>query len=64
MTYQDSLDAERYYGEQIGLKRGLEQGRVSTLAGLVRDGLLDAAIAAERAGVSEESMRELAASMP
>ena len=48
-------------GLERGLQQGLEQGRLNSLFELVRDGMLDVAFAAERAGMGVEEFTERAA---
>ena len=44
-------------GREEGLREGLREGTIRAIASLVRDGLLDISIAAERAGVTEDEIR-------
>jgi predicted transposase YdaD len=44
-------------GREEGLREGLREGTIRAIASLVRDGLLDVAVAAERAGVTEDEIR-------
>jgi hypothetical protein len=43
-------------GREEGLREGLREGTIRAIASLVRDGLLDVAVAAERAGVTEDEI--------
>ena len=44
-----------------GMKKGRQEGRWTTFAELVREGVLTLKEAAKKAGMSEESFRKLAA---
>lgn len=55
--WNDSINSARREGLEKGRKEGLEKGRITELIGLVRDGLLDAKKAAERAGMTLEKFQ-------
>lgn len=47
-------------GEVRGEARGEVKGRISTLCNLAKEGLLSVAIAAKKAGMSEDAFRKMA----
>ena len=64
-------DAKKYWqkeareeGHAAGLSQGIVQGRtqgmLSTLSDLVKDGILTIAVAAKKAGMTEEAFRKAA----
>jgi len=57
--FMDEYDEEKIARlfRRDGYREGLREGTIRALAGLVRDGLLDIIIAAERAGVTEDEIR-------
>ena len=57
MTYYMELRRS----EERGMEKGMEKGRWTTLAELVREGVLTLKEAAKKAGMSEEHFRKLAA---
>ena len=56
--FMDEYDEERI--AELFRRDGYRDGRAEALADLVRDGMLDVAVASERAGVSVDEMRRLA----
>jgi hypothetical protein len=54
---RDGYREGREEGLREGLQEGLREGTIRAIASLVRDGLLDVAVAAERAGVTEDEIR-------
>ena len=60
--YDEAKIAELFRND--GYRDGLREGRIETLADLVREGMLEIAIASERAGVSENEMRRLVGAKP
>ncbi len=44
--------------EARGLEKGLEKGKLQTLIDLVKDGLLTVAIAAQKAGLTEDGFKK------
>ena len=46
-------------GHETGRRAGLQEGRQETLLSLVRDGLLDADVAAGRLGIRSEELQRL-----
>ena len=50
--YEKGLNIGKAEGKALGKKEGEELGRLKTLAGLVKDGLLSLAEAAKRAGMT------------
>ena len=69
MTLEEYYENEVKQRVKVGVKKGVEeavgkaakQTKLDTFSALVRDGLLDVGVAAERAGVSAEEMTKLAA---
>ena len=55
---RDGYREGRESGLQEGHEKGLHEGCLKTLAGLVREGMLEISIASERAGISVDQMRE------
>jgi hypothetical protein len=53
--FMDEYDEEKI--ARLFRRDGYRDGRLETLVGLARDGLLDVAVAAERAGVTEDEIR-------
>ena len=60
MTYYMELRRSEERGMEKGMEKGREEGRWSTLAELVREGVLTLKEAAKKAGMSEENFRKLA----
>ena len=61
MTYYMELRRSEEKGREAGKAEGRAEGKMELLTGLVRDGLLSLKVAAQRAGVSEETFRKMAA---
>ena len=58
MTVEEDY-ADYYAGYYAGeIRKGTEEAALETLAGLVRDGLLDSVVAADRAGLAEDEFLE------
>jgi hypothetical protein len=57
--FMDEYDEEKIARlfRRDGYREGLREGTIRAVASLVRDGLLDVAVAAERAGVTEDEIR-------
>ena len=56
-------DAKKYWQKEAreeGLAQGRTQGMLSTLSDLVKDGILTIAVAAKKAGMTEEAFRKAA----
>ena len=60
--FMDEYD-EAKIGE-LFRRDGYREGRIETLAGLVREGMLEISIASERAGISVDQMREAVEALP
>ena len=61
MTYYMELRRSEERGMEKGMEKGRKEGRWTTLAELVREGVLTLKEAAKKAGMSEEHFRKLAA---
>ncbi|MCI6158157.1 MAG: Rpn family recombination-promoting nuclease/putative transposase [Selenomonadaceae bacterium] len=61
MTFFMELRRREEKGREEGIVKGREEGRWTTLAELVREGILSLQEAAKKAGMSEEAFRKLAA---
>ena len=53
------IDAAFRAGREEGIEEGREEGGYNMLVSLVKDGVLTASAAAERAGITEEELRKL-----
>ncbi len=60
MTYYMELRRSEERGMEKGMEKGRKEGRWTTLAELVREGVLTLKEAAKKAGMSEEHFRKLA----
>ena len=60
MTYYMELRRREERGMEKGMEKGRQEGRWTTLAELVREGVLTLKEAAKKAGMSEENFRKLA----
>ncbi|WP_240950605.1 hypothetical protein [Selenomonas bovis] len=59
MTYYMELRRSEERGMEKGMEKGRQEGRWTTLAELVREGVLTLKEAAKKAGMSEENFRKL-----
>ena len=60
MTYYMELRRREERGMEKGMEKGRQEGRWTTLAELVREGVLTLKEAVKKAGMSEENFRKLA----
>ena len=60
MTWEQTILEEREYAREEGRAEGKAEGKLDTLKGLVKEGLISIAIAAQKAGMTEDAFKKIA----